>query len=85
VIGLEVMASCCAREGSGWILGKHSSWKEWCRSGTAAQGVGGSLFLEVFQSCGDPRGTEGRGEGGLGLDLGISEVFSHLNDSMTRV
>jgi len=34
----------------GWILGKNYSQKEWCCSGTAAQGVGESPSLEVFQN-----------------------------------
>jgi len=43
----------------------------------------GSPYLEVFQSCGDValRGVV-NGHGGLGLDLGILEVFSNLNDSV---
>ena len=38
---------------SGWISGKVSSWKEQPGTGTAAQGMVGSLSLEVFQSRGD--------------------------------
>ena len=47
------MVSCCTRGGSGLLLGTISSQEEQCCSGTAAQGVGGSLSLEVFQSSGD--------------------------------
>ena len=43
----------CSREGSGWEPGRISSQKEWCCSGTAAQGVVGSPSLEVLQNCGD--------------------------------
>ena len=48
-----------------------------------AEGDGGATIPEVVQElwgC----GTQGRGQwawwGGLGLDLGILEVFSNLND-----
>ena len=40
----------------------------------------------VFQNRGDVALMEvvsGNGGGGLGLDSGISEVFSNLNDSVT--
>ena len=52
VIGQEVMCLNCTGGDSGWILGNISSPKEWCCSGTAAQGVVGSLSMEVFQNCG---------------------------------
>ena len=57
------------------------------RSGWAlVRGSGGVTFLEVSKRrC----GTEGHGGwacghggGGLGLDMGISEVFSNLSDSV---
>ena len=59
--------------------------KVWSSTGTAAQGVGG-----VTIRGGDPElwvcGIEGCGQwarrGGLGLDLGICEVFSNRNDSV---
>jgi len=75
----------CQGGGSGCLLGKISSLKEWCCSGTAAQGGCG-----VTVPGGVPElwryGTEGHGYGhgggGLGLDMGILEVFSKLNDSV---
>jgi len=33
VIGLEGMASSCAREGSGWVLGNTTSLKGWSGTG----------------------------------------------------
>ena len=42
----------------------------------AAQGAVGSPSLRVFQECGDV----GSGRSGVG----ISEVFSNLNDSVTQ-
>ena len=66
-------------------IGKISSPKEQCCSGTAAQGGGGVTIpggVAKPWEC----GPEGRGQwarwGGLGLDFGISEVFSNLNDSV---
>lgn len=80
----EVMASSCAREGSGWILGEISTLKEWTATGSA-QGVVGSPSLEVFQeNCGDVAlrdAVSGHGGDGLGLDLVILEVFSNFNGS----
>ena len=38
MIGLEGIASSCAREGSGWMLGNATSLKGW--SGTAQRGGG---------------------------------------------
>ena len=55
--------------------------KEWSGTGTAAQGVGRSLPLEVFQHRGDVAlrdAVSGHGED----ELVILEVFSNLNDSM---
>jgi len=49
-------------------------------------GLVGLLSLEVFQSHGDVAlrdAVSGHGAGGLGLGLGILEVFSNLGDSMT--
>lgn len=51
-------------------------------------GAGGSPSLQVFWSCGDValRAVR-RGHGGhvLGLDLGILEVLSNLNNSMIHI
>ena len=63
------------------MLGRTSLLKEWSGTGTAARGAAG---VSVHGSVPEPWGcgTEGRGQwaqwGGLGLDLGISEVFSNL-------
>ena len=79
------MALGCVRGGSGWVLGKISSPKEWSSIGTAAQRVMESPSLEVFQNHGDVAlgdVVSGHGWGGLGLYLGILVVFSDLNDSM---
>ena len=46
------MASSCDSRVLDWILGK-SSQTERCCSGTAAQGMVGSPFLEVLQNHGD--------------------------------
>ena len=56
-----VVALCCARGGSGWILGKMYSQKEWRCSGTAAQGGGG---VTVPGGAQEPWGcgTEGCGQ-----------------------
>ena len=60
------------------LLGKVSPEKEWCCSGTAAQGMVGSPSLEVFQSHGDVAvrdvvmGVGGRVGVGLG---GLSGLF----------
>ena len=45
----------------------------------------GSPSLEVFQNHGDVALRDvvsGHGGGGMGLDLGILEVFSNINDSV---
>ena len=52
-IGWQVMALCCTRGGSGWLLGKISSQKEQLCTGTAVQGVWESPSLEVLKNCGD--------------------------------
>ena len=68
------------------MLGKISFQKEWSGTGTAAQGVVRLTSLEVRESwrC----GTWGHGHwawwDGLGLDLGILELFFNLNDSKTN-
>ena len=49
VIGQEVMALSCVREGSGWILGKVSSQKEWQCIRRLPRDVVESLPLEVFK------------------------------------
>ena len=44
------------------------------------------LSLEVFQNCGVValgHMVRRHGGNGLGLDLGILEIFSNLNDSMS--
>jgi len=55
------MASSCAREGSGWILGKICYPKERSGTGTAAQGGGG---VTIPGGAPDPWrcGTEGCGQ-----------------------
>ena len=66
-----------------WILGK--SLKERLGTGTAAQEVGKSPSLEVFQNHRDVALRDvvsGHGGGGMRLDLGTLEVFSNLNDSV---
>ena len=80
----EVMALNCTRGGSGWILGTISYHEEQCCSGTAAHGGGGVTVpggVPEPWGCGTERSQWARW-GGLGLDLGISEVFSNLNGSM---
>lgn len=72
--GCEVMALCCARGGSP---------KEHCCRGTAAQGGGGSLSLEVFQNRALREVVSGHGGEGWGWTWG-SEVFFNLRDSMIR-
>ena len=59
-----------------------------CSIGTAAQGDGGVTIpggVPEQWGC----GTEGRGQwarwSGLGLDLGILEVFSNVHDSIISV
>ncbi len=71
------MASCCARGGSGWILGKISS-----QDGGAVTIPGG---VQELWRC----GTEGRGQwawwgwvGGWTRWVGGLLLFSSLNDSM---
>ena len=47
----------------------------------------GSLSLEVLQNHGNVAlgdMANGHSGGGLGLSSGISEVFSNLNDSMSK-
>ena len=41
MIELEGMASSCAREGSGWMLGNTTSLKGWSGTGMAARRGGG--------------------------------------------
>jgi len=48
--------------------------------------VVGSPSLEVFQNHGDVALRDvARGDGEVGLDLGISEVFCNLNDSRSSL
>ena len=50
-IGWEVMASCCTRGGSDWILGTISSHNELCEPlAQLPRGVMESLSLEVFKN-----------------------------------
>jgi len=81
------MATSCTWGCSGWILGNVSSQKERCCSGTAAHGGGGVTVhggVPELRRC----GTEGRDPwacwGGTDLDLGISEAFSNLHDSLRK-
>jgi len=63
---------------------KSRSQKEWLGTGTAAQGLVGSLSLEVFQNHGDVALRDvgsGHGDCAPGLDLGNLEVFSSLYDA----
>ena len=67
------------------ILGDIYSHKEQCCSGTAAQGGGGITILGEVQ-CGALRDViSGHGGVGLGLSLGILEVFSNLNSMIIRM
>ena len=62
-----------------------STLKEQRCAGTAAQGGVGSPSLEVFKEGGDVALRDvgsGHSGGGLGLDLGISELFSNIYDSV---
>lgn len=53
-------------------------------SGTAARGGGGAPSPGGVRGCGDVAlGEVVSGHGGVGLDLGIIELFSNLNDSIT--
>ena len=84
LIGQEVMASGCAMEGPSWMLGTISARKEWTDAGT---GSPRRLWipLKVFKNHGDVafgHMVSGHGGDGMGLDLGILEVFSSLNDSV---
>jgi len=74
VIGEKVMASSCTRGGSGWILGRISSLKEWSGTGTAAQGVVGSPSLEVFKKRVD-----------VVLGTWFTGQYWRLVDSWTRI
>ena len=49
VIGLEGMASSCAREGSGWTLGNTASLKGWSRTAMGCPEVVESPTLVVFK------------------------------------
>ena len=69
------MASSCAREGSGWVLGNTWSWKEQSGTGMDCPESMGSLSLEVSKNHGDVALRSG---GGLGLDLGMLVVFSKI-------
>jgi len=71
------------RGGSGWLLGKAASQKEWCCSGTDAQGGGAVTVPAGVQNCEDVAlRDEVSGHGGLRLDYVISEVFLSLNNSV---
>ena len=79
MIGLEGMASNCAREGSGWMLGNTTSLKEWSGTAWAAQEGGGVTdpggVQGTFGRCVDRRGlarTAGDGRmAGLGVPVGL--------------
>ena len=56
----QAMALSCTRRGSGWILGKTSSQKEWGGIGTGCSGRWWSHI--TWRGSGKGRcGTEGRG------------------------
>ena len=59
---------------TGWMLGKISSLKEHCCSGTAAQGVVGSPSLEVLQNRDTALGDTVTGHGGGGLTGGLGDL-----------
>ena len=48
-LGLEGMASSCAREGSGWTLGNTTSLKGWSGTGMGCPEVVESPSLVVFK------------------------------------
>lgn len=64
--------------GLGWLLQEMSSLEISEAPAQDAQGVGGSLSLAVFQSCGDValrNVGSGHGGGGLGWDWGAWRAF----------
>jgi len=62
-----------------FLLGKSSA----CTARLHREGAVGSPSLGVFHNHGDVALRDvGSGHGGLGLELGISERFSNLNDSV---
>mgnify|MGYP001859334932 CR=1 FL=1 len=66
-------------------IGSISSPKQWLDTGTGCPGRWWSPSLEAFENHGDVALRDvvsGHGGGGLGLDLGILEVFSNFNDSL---
>lgn len=69
------MASICTRENFRWILGAISSLKSSDALVQAAQRGAGDV------AAGDV--AAGHGEDGLRLNLGVLEVFSNLNASVT--
>jgi len=68
---------------SGWILGTISSWSG-SRIGTVCPGSGGVPIpggIPELWRCGTEGHCQWAWRDGLGLGLGILEVFSSLNDS----
>ena len=84
VVRWERMGTSCTRGGSGWILGKTSSQKEWWGIGMG--------FPRRWWSCSPWRCLRKREMSHLGLvavlvvggqlDLVILAVFSNINDSV---
>ena len=76
-VGQEGMVLSCTTGGSGWILGRISSQKEWCCIGTAAQGGGAVTVpggVQELWRC----GTEGCGQWAWWGGLVILDIFSTL-------
>jgi len=70
-----MMASCCARGGSGWILGKTYSSKLVRQWHGLHREVVQSPSLEVFKSRVDVALRDvGSGHGGGGLAVGIGDL-----------
>ena len=86
VIGLEGMASSCAREGSGWTLGNGASLKGWSGTGMGCSGGWWSHWLwrcskSIWMLCWGTWLARTIGEGRM-VDWMILWVFSNLSDSM---
>ena len=79
------MASRCIMRGSSWVLGNVSTPKERLGTGTAAQR--GDVItipwgVQGLWRCGTEGGDQWAWWDGVGLDVGIREIFSNLSDSM---